>query len=83
MTRNRTNVYGLTSDFILSTIRFNHPKAIEVKRHGNVFRVLRKATRGDVLKSNQRGVWEAVGEFDQFRLTRNGALTIRPDQHRG
>lgn len=76
-TRRRTNIHGLTSDFILETLRNEHPKAIEVRRHGDTFRVLRKATKGESVKSNQRGIWETVGEFDQFRLTANGTLTTR------
>lgn len=77
-TRRRTNIHGLTSDLILETLRNEHPKAIEVRRLGDVFRVLRKATEEEYLKSNQRGVWEEVGEFNAFRLTANGTLTTRP-----
>lgn len=88
-TRRRTNIHGLTSDFILETLRNEHPKAIEVRRHGDTFRVLwgvserLAAKRG--MKSNQRGIWQAVGEFDQFRLTANGTLTLRsaPTASRG
>ena len=78
-TRRRTNIHGLTSDLILETLRNEHPKAIEVRRLGDEFRVLREPRAGELklLKSNQRGIWEAVGEFDRFRLTANGTLTTR------
>jgi hypothetical protein len=77
-TRRRTNQHGLTSDLILETLRAEHPKAIEVRRFGDVFCVLRKAAKGEALKSNQRGIWEELASFDQYRLTANGTLTTRP-----
>lgn len=80
-TRRRTNIHGLTSDLILETLRNENPKAIEVRRHGDVFRVLwgvsKRVAAKRGMKSNQRGIWQAVGEFDQFRLTADGRLTLR------
>lgn len=77
-TRRRTNINGLTSDFILDVLRLDYPRALDLRRRGDAFCILRKPGIGEALKSNQRGVWEELATFDEYRLTADGRLTTRP-----
>ena len=54
-------------------------RGFTAKRRGETFYVLRRATNDDPpLRINQVGIWEPVGEFDQYRLTAKGTITSRP-----
>jgi hypothetical protein len=78
-TRRRTNQHGLTSDAILEHLRHEAYPGYTAKRRGETFYILRKATKDDPpLRINQAGIWQAVGEFDQYRRTAKGTITSRP-----